>query len=154
MGRAAARAGRRLALLSPAMKLAGWLVVVGVAAQTACACKGSGSGGGTGPGTGTGSGTGVDDASACDGQAEHVRGLYEAAAARVPTGTPMPTATATAGTEVADNVAMVMAECKAAPARVVPCLREDTADAQLERTCLAPLDDEGREGQIFRDLER
>ena len=29
-----------------------------------------------------------------------------------------------------------------------------TADAQLERTCLAPLDDEGREGQIFRDLER
>ncbi len=62
--------------------------------------------------------------------------------------------TATAGTEVADNVAMVMAECKAAPARVVPCLREVTAVAQLERTCLAPLDDEGREGQIFLDLER
>ncbi len=136
------------------MKLAGWLVVVVVAALAACACKGQGSGGGTGPGTGsgTGPGSGVADASACDGQAEHVRGLYEAAAARVATGTPPPTATAaTAGTEVADNVAMVMAECKAAPARVVPCLRKVTAVAELERTCLAPLDDEGREGQVFLD---
>jgi hypothetical protein len=120
------------------MKLAAWVVVIAVTADAACACKGSGSGG-TGPGTGAGPGTGVVDASACDGQAGHVRDLYQALAGR----------TDLTAVEIDDNVAMVMAECKAAPARVVPCLTKVTAVAPLEATCLAPLDDEGRDGQVF-----
>lgn len=119
------------------MKHAAWIVVLLVAAETACACKGSSRGPGTGPGTGSGS----VDASACDGQLEHVRGLYQAAAER---------AGMNEG-EVADNVAMVMTECKAAPAKVVPCLAKVTAVAQLEGACLPALDDEGREGQVFLD---
>lgn len=122
------------------MKLAAWIVVIAVTADAACACKGSGSGGtGPGTGTGTGPGTGAVDASACDGQAGHVRELYQALAGR----------TDLSPGEVDDNVAMVMTECKAAPARVVPCLTKVTAVAQLESTCLAPLDDEGRDGQVF-----
>lgn len=117
------------------MKLAGWVVIVAVVVETACACKGSSSGGGTGPGTGTG----TIDASACDAQLEHVRGLYGTASGRVEM----------SEGEVADNVDMVMRECKAAPAKVAPCLAKATAVAQLERTCLPPLDDDGREGQVF-----
>ena len=120
------------------MKLAALVVVI--AASAACACKGS-KGGGTGPGTGggTGSGSGAVDAAACDGQVEHVRGLYQAAAAR----------TSMSEAEVADNVDMVLKECRAAPAKVVPCLARATAVAQLEDRCLPVLDDEGREGQVF-----
>ena len=119
------------------MKLAAWVVMVAVVVETACACKGSSSGGGTGPGTG--SGTGTIDGSACDAQLEHVRGLYGAASGRVEM----------SEGELADNVDMVMRECKAAPAKVVPCLAKATAVAQLEGTCLPPLDDDGREGQVF-----
>lgn len=119
------------------MKLAAWLLIAVAAAETACACKGSSRGPATGPGTGSGSGS--LDASACDAQLEHVRGLYRAAAERAGMNE----------AEVADNVAMVMTECKAAPAKVVPCLARVTAVAQLESTCLPALDDEGREGQVF-----
>ena len=124
------------------MKVPAWIVIVVVAAEVACACKGSSRGPGTGPGTGSGSGSGSLDASACDGQLEHVRALYQAAAAR----TAMKDMTEA---EVGDNVAMVMTECKAAPAKVVPCLARVTAVAQLEHTCLPALDDDGREGQVF-----
>ncbi len=120
------------------MKVAAWIVVAVVAAEAACACKGSSRGPGTGPGTGSGSG-GPVDASACDRQLDHVRALYQAAAER----------TGMNEAEVGDNVAMVMTECKAAPAKVVPCLARVTAVAQLESTCLTALDDEGREGQVF-----
>ena len=117
------------------MKHAACVVILVAVVQTACACKGSKSS----PGTGPGSGPAVVDASACDGQLEHVRGLYQAAAERAGMNE----------AEVADNVAMVMTECRAAPAKVVPCLAKVTAVAQLEGTCLPALDDDGREGQIF-----
>jgi hypothetical protein len=68
-----------------------------------------------------------------------VRGLYEAAAARG----------GMSEVEVADNVAMVLKECRAAPGKVGPCLGKATAVAQLESQCLPVLDDEGREGQVF-----
>lgn len=107
-----------------------------------CACKGSSSGGGTGPGTGSGSGSqvGAGDPAACDGLRAHVESLYQAAAER----------TQMTAAEVADNVAMVLGECKAAPARVVACVSKATAVAQLESQCLAPLDDQGSEGDQFK----
>lgn len=123
------------------MKLAAWVVVAVVAVSSACACKGSSKGGGTGPGTGSGSGTGAVDAAACDAHLEHVRGLYAAAAGRKEM----------SEAEVADNVDMVMKECRAAPAKVAPCLAKVTAVAQLEDQCLPVLDEEGREGQVFLD---
>lgn len=42
-----------------------------------------------------------------------------------------------------DNVEMVLVDCRAQPARLVPCLEAATSVAQLERDCLIPLDDEG-----------
>lgn len=116
------------------MKLGLGLVLTVVAA---CACKG-GAGGGTGPGTG--SGTGGGDPAACAGLEAHVAGLYRASAER----------TKMTDAEIADNVAMVLGECKQAPGRVVPCAQQATAVAQLEQQCLAPLDDVGSEGDRFR----
>jgi hypothetical protein len=108
-----------------------------------CACKGSSSGGGTGPGTGSGSGSGkpvVGDPATCDAIEAHVEDLYRAAAER----------TKMTDGEVADNVAMVLRDCKAAPDRVVACVKKATAVAQLESQCLAPLDDQGSEGEQFK----
>lgn len=51
---------------------------------------------------------------------------------------------------VADNTTMVMAECAQAPDRVAPCVRRVTTAAELEKQCLAPLDDEGTEGEALR----
>jgi hypothetical protein len=114
------------------MKRAAWVMVAIVAAGASCACKGS-KGGGTGPGTGGGSG---GEPAACDAQREHVRGLYQAAGGL-------------SDVEVADNVAMVIKECRAAPDRVVACLARVTAVVELERACLPALDDEGRDGHVF-----
>jgi len=46
----------------------------------------------------------------------------------------------------ADNTAMVMTECAKDRARVVPCLDRSRTIAEIEKQCLAPLDDEGTEG--------
>lgn len=115
----------------------GLLLVAMVA--VGCACKGSSSGGGTGPGSGSGTGSAAGDPAACDGITAHVETLYRASAER----------TKMTDGEIADNVAMVLAECKDAPARVVPCVQKATAIAQLEGQCLAPLDDDGSEGERF-----
>jgi hypothetical protein len=42
-----------------------------------------------------------------------------------------------------DNVEMVLVDCRAQPARSVPCIEAAASVAQLERDCLIPLDDEG-----------
>jgi len=126
------------------MKIVAWVVALAVASTAACACKGSGPAtAGTGTGTGPGTAIGDGDPAACDGLAPHVEQLYRAAAARDAQ------AELTEG-EVADNVAMVLGDCKAAPARVAPCVRAAPSVAQLEASCLIPLDDEGREGQNVR----
>lgn len=107
---------------------------------SACACKQKGSGG-TGPG-GDG-GKPVDrggDPAACDGVRGKVSGLYQAAAER----------TKMTAEEVADNTAMVIAECRGAPDHVIGCVENVTSVAQLESQCLAPLDDEGSEGLQFQ----
>lgn len=51
---------------------------------------------------------------------------------------------------VADNTAMVLAECAQGPARMIPCVRAVASAAELERRCLAPLDDEGTEAEALR----
>lgn len=103
---------------------------------TACACKQkAGEGGGTGTATGA-----SGDPAACDQLQGKVSGLYQAAAER----------TKMTPEEVADNTAMVIAECRGAPDRVIACARKTTSVAQLESQCLAPLDDEGSEGLQFQ----
>ncbi|HSS01738.1 MAG TPA: hypothetical protein VLM79_31990 [Kofleriaceae bacterium] len=47
---------------------------------------------------------------------------------------------------VADNTAMVMTDCAQAPDKVAACLGTATTVADLEARCLAPIDDEGTEG--------
>lgn len=116
------------------------LVLVLLAAG--CGCKGrsttTGPGGGTGTGTGTGATTG--DPATCASIAAHVEDLYRASAER----------TKMTDAEIADNVAMVLGECKVAPDRVVACATKATAVAQLESQCLPALDDEGSEGVRFK----
>lgn len=121
------------------MKLAAVALVL---LAVGCGCKGhstTGPGGGTGSGSGTGTAGGGDPAR-CDGLAAHVEGLYRASAER----------TKMTDGEIADNVAMVLASCRAAPDRVVACADKATAVAQLETQCLPALDDEGTEGEQFR----
>lgn len=113
------------------------LAVVLCAALAACACKGR-SQPGTGPGTGSGSGGGGDPAT-CDAIAAHVERLYRAEGER----------TKATDAEVADNVAMAMADCRSAPAQVAPCAAKATAVSVLERDCLPALDDRGTEGEQF-----
>ena len=94
---------------------------------------------------GSGSGTGKPDPSvtSCDAAKSKVADLYRAEgltrkdAKRI-------------DAYVADNTAMVMAECTAQPARVVPCLATATTVPDLEARCLAPLDDEGTEGDQLK----
>jgi hypothetical protein len=50
---------------------------------------------------------------------------------------------------VADNVAMAMNECARAPGAFVPCAGAARQVADLESTCMSPLDDEGAEGDVF-----
>ena len=103
-------------LRSPAMRGLGLGVIVAATLVAACACKQKSTGGGTGPGgdgggTGSGSnvGSGTGDPAACDGVAGKVEGLYQASAER----------TKLTPEEIKDNTAMVMAECKGAPDRVI-----------------------------------
>jgi hypothetical protein len=49
-------------------------------------------------------------------------------------------------TVVADNAAMVMADCKIDPSRIVPCVKNATTAAELTKKCTLPIDDAGTEG--------
>jgi hypothetical protein len=80
-------------------------------------------------------------APACDGARVRAEQLYGAAAAA--SATPPP------ATEVADNVAMVAADCEADPARVAPCAEAAPSVSALE-ACLRPIDDDGSEGLDLR----
>ena len=51
---------------------------------------------------------------------------------------------------VADNTTMVMAECAKSPAKVSACIDHSETAADLEKQCLAPLDNEGTEGEALR----
>jgi hypothetical protein len=119
-----------------------WLVWL---ALVACACPSKPSATNTGT---TGSGSAVAavpavsvapvTATTCDGVKARVEAMYRAEAqqrepARVEEAT-------------SDNTTMVMNDCTKDP-KLVACLAKVATIAELEKTCLIPLDEEGTEGE-------
>jgi len=79
---------------------------------------------------------------ACEASRAKVEKLYRAEAqAREP---------ARIDEAVADNTAMVMNDCAKAPDKVAACIASASTIAELEARCLAPIDDEGTEGDRAR----
>jgi hypothetical protein len=118
-----------------ALAVTGALIVLAVGG---CACTSHGS---TGAGGGSGSSSAATGASVCEGARSRAESLYRAeAAARKPPGT---------DEEVADNVAMVVADCRTDPALVAACAARAESVAALERDCLIRIDDDGTEGRQF-----
>ena len=75
----------------------------------------------------------------CEAMRDRVEQLYRAEAqAKEP---------ARVDEAVADNTAMVMTDCAQAPDKVATCLGAAATVADLEARCLAPIDDEGTEGE-------
>lgn len=110
----------------------------------ACNCGAKSGGGQVGNGGG-------GDPGACDAHADRVQKLYARAAAAAATPDEKPEAATLRGQEVADNTAMVLADCRKMPDRFAPCLARAASVEQMERDCLVPLDDEGKvEGSYFR----
>ena len=109
-------------------------------ALVACACPSKQT---AGPATGSASGSGsaavpVVAATTCDGVKSKVADLYRAEAqAKEPK---------RVEAAVADNTAMVMADCNKDAARVVPCLVKAQTVADIEKQCVVQLDEEGTEG--------
>jgi len=118
----------------------GSLAILASLFLAACGCspkKGTdpGSAGSGSAGSGSaGSGTAAD----CEAARANVTALYQSQAT---VGNAAKNATF-----VADNVAMVMTDCAAAPAKVAACAAAAKSVADLERDCLLPIDDEGSEG--------
>jgi hypothetical protein len=115
-----------------------WLVFL-----IACACpaKPAAITASTGSGSASsGSGATIDpvNATTCEGVKPRVEALYRGEAQQKE-----PTRVEEA---VSDNTTMVMNDCTKDPAKLVPCLAKVATVAALEKTCLAPLDDEGTEG--------
>lgn len=106
-----------------------WLLVL------ACACSSN-------HGTPTTNGSNTQPAPGCDGAKAKVEQLY-----RTEAKAEKPERQAEA---VADNTTMVMNECVKAPDKVVACINRVSTSAELEKQCLAPLDDEGTEGEALR----
>lgn len=100
----------------------------------ACACSSN-------HGTPT-SGSGSPPPTGCDGAKAKVETLYRA---DVTAEKPERQAEA-----VADNTQMVMNECVKAPDKVTACIAKVSTSTELEKQCLAQLDDEGSEGEALR----
>jgi hypothetical protein len=108
-----------------------WLVLL-----MACACPAK-----SAPTTATsGSAAAVDPVTAttCDGVRPRVEALYRSEAQQKEP--------ARVEEAVSDNTTMVMNDCTKDPGKFVPCLAKVATVADLEKTCLVPLDDEGTEG--------
>lgn len=91
-----------------------------------------------------GSGSGGPAATGCDAAKKKVGELYRAEAVankekpeRVEE-------------SIADNTTMVMNECVKSPALVVDCIGRVNTAGELEKQCLAQLDEEGSEGEALR----
>ncbi len=94
-------------------------------------------------GTGTGSGSGTPPANdACGRVRAKVEAMYRAEAQQKE-----PERVEEA---VRDNTEMVMGECAKNPAAIEPCVANAQAIDIIEKTCLAPLDEEGSEGEALR----
>jgi len=117
----------------PSMKPTFWPLL---AALTVTGCSGGGGSGPKPPGGASDAGA-VAAASPCDRLRDRIAALYRA----VPGADPATTA---------DDVEVVMEDCRADPARFMPCIESAADAASLERDCLIPLDDEGTvEGRRF-----
>jgi hypothetical protein len=93
--------------------------------------------------TGTGSGSATPPtADACGSIRAKVEGLYRAEAQQKE-----PERVEEA---VRDNTDMVLGECAKNPAAIEPCVANAQAIDIIEKTCLAPLDEEGSEGEALR----
>lgn len=119
-------------------RLACILLILAPLALAAPACKSNGK-----------TGNGPRPASACDDAREHVQALYRehlAESARPDDDA----ARARREEQIADDVDMMLADCRADPVRFAPCLRAAVSVAQMQRDCLVPLDDKGEvEGKAF-----
>jgi hypothetical protein len=118
------------------------IAAIGLAAALlASACGGKN--GSTGPGGGgSGGGSGGAASPLCDGIRAKVEQLYRAEAqAKEPK---------RVDEAVADNTAMVMTDCAKDPAKVSQCVTAMASVPELEKKCLAALDDEGTEGEELR----
>ena len=83
-------------------------------------------------------------AGGCEGVRTHVMAMYRTeATTREPS---------RIDAAVADNTAMVMADCAADPT-ISQCLVRARTAAELEATCLHELEDDGREGDTLLTLE-
>lgn len=110
----------------------------------ACACPSKATKTGAGSGSGDGSGSAAPPAAVggCDGVKAKVEAMYRTEAqAREPK---------RVEEAVADNTAMVMAECAKDPGKVSACLAGAATVKDLEATCLPQLDDEGSEGDTLK----
>lgn len=97
---------------------------------------------GCGTTSGAGGGGGGAAVTTCDGLRPKLEQLYRAEAeAKEPK---------RVDEAVADNTAMVLGDCAKAPATVIACVGAATSVVQLEQTCLAPLDDEGSDGEALK----
>jgi len=118
-----------------------WLALVACACPSKPVTTGGGSGGGSAAGSAVVAGSGSVapvTATTCDGIKARVEAMYRAEAqhkepARVEEAT-------------SDNTTMVMNDCTKDP-KLVACLAKVATIAELEKTCLIPLDDEGTEGE-------
>jgi hypothetical protein len=100
-------------------------------ALAACACPK--------PAPPSGPGGDVPMTATCDGIRGKVEALYRAEAQqREPK---------RVDEAVADNTTMVLNDCAKQPAKVAPCIAKAETVAEIEKTCLIPLDEEGTEGE-------
>jgi hypothetical protein len=109
---------------------------IAIAVLVACACPSKSS---QGPGSGSAppvTGTG------CDGIRAKVESLYRAEAQQKEP--------KRVDEAVADNTAMVMSDCAKAPDKVAPCVAKTDTLAEIEKSCLIPIDEEGTEGDKLK----
>lgn len=91
-----------------------------------------------------GGGLGKPPSTACDGAERKVTELYRAESVA------NKDKPERAREAVADNTQMVMNECVKSPDKVASCVDRVSTATELEKQCLAPLDDEGTEGEALR----
>lgn len=103
----------------------------------ACACPAKPTT--TAPATGSGSAVAPIEATTCDQVKPRVEAMYRGEAQQKEP--------KRVDEAVADNTTMVMNDCAKDPGKFVPCLAKVATVAELEKTCLIPLDDEGTEGE-------
>ncbi len=96
------------------------------------------------PTNGSGAGTNEPPLTGCDATKQKVGELYRAEAVT------NKEKSERIDEAVADNTAMVMNECVKSPDKVIGCIGRVSSAGELEKQCLAQLDEEGSEGEALR----